>query len=196
MRTTALSTAWLLEALIAERSDRAPGGDRGACSRALQLAAPTGAARPFFDAGPEVHTLLVLAARSGRARSRASSTRCSTGIAGLLAWQARDRRVPGAAVGADPGGGWLTERELDVLRDLPSMMTLGEIATDHGISLNTVKTHVRSIYAKLGAGTRREAITHRPRPRPPLTRVRAAAVGAPGCRAGGRVRPSRGRSHP
>ncbi len=45
-----------------------------------------------------------------------------------------------------------------VLRDLPSMMTLGEIAAAQGISLNTVKTHVRSIYAKLGAGTRREAI--------------------------------------
>jgi LuxR family maltose regulon positive regulatory protein len=38
------------------------------------------------------------------------------------------------------------------------MMTLGEIAAAQGISLNTVKTHVRSIYAKLGAGTRREAI--------------------------------------
>ena len=57
-----------------------------------------------------------------------------------------------------PPGGWLTERELVVLRDLPSMMTLGEIATAQGISLNTVKTHVRSIYAKLGVGTRREAI--------------------------------------
>jgi LuxR family maltose regulon positive regulatory protein len=72
--------------------------------------------------------------------------------------------APGAATGAPlgsstaPSGGWLTERELVVLRDLPSMMTLGEIAAAQGISLNTVKTHVRSIYAKLGAGTRREAI--------------------------------------
>ena len=83
------------------------------------------------------------------------------GIAHVLEWQgAAATAGTGLPLGSTtaPTGGWLTERELVVLRDLPSMMTLGEIATAQGISLNTVKTHVRSIYAKLGAGTRREAI--------------------------------------
>ena len=35
----------------------------------------------------------------------------------------------------------------------------GRAQAIHGISLDTVNTHVRSIYAKLGAGTRRDAIT-------------------------------------
>ena len=155
LRNTALSTAWLLEALIAERSDRHPAASE-ALLTALQLAAPTGAARPFFDAGPEVHAMLAsLRGRAGALEGFLESV--LDGIAGLLAWQAATGVSP--APRSAPTGGWLTERELDVLRDLPSMMTLGEIATDHGISLNTVKTHVRSIYAKLGAGTRREAIT-------------------------------------
>ena len=83
-----------------------------------------------------------------------------TGIHGMLAWQGGTATAPGGVEvpTSAPPGGWLTERELVVLRDLPSMMTLGEIATAQGISLNTVKTHVRSIYAKLGVGTRREAI--------------------------------------
>ena len=83
------------------------------------------------------------------------------GIAHVLEWQgAAADPATGVPLGTTtaPSGGWLTERELVVLRDLPSMMTLGEIAAAQGISLNTVKTHVRSIYAKLGAGTRREAI--------------------------------------
>ena len=155
LRTTALSTAWLLEALIAERADRHPAASE-ALLTALHLAAPTGAARPFFDAGPEVHTML--ASLRGRAGSlEGFLDAVLEGIAGVLAWQAATGATP--VPRSAPTGGWLTERELDVLRDLPSMMTLGEIATDHGISLNTVKTHVRSIYAKLGAGTRREAIT-------------------------------------
>ena len=155
LRSTALSTAWLLEALIAERSDRHPAASEAVLT-ALQLAAPTGAARPFFDAGPEVHAMLSsLRGRAGSLEGFLDSV--LDGIARLLAWQAATGVSP--APRSAPTGGWLTERELDVLRDLPSMMTLGEIATDHGISLNTVKTHVRSIYAKLGAGTRREAIT-------------------------------------
>lgn len=56
------------------------------------------------------------------------------------------------------GERWLTERELVILREMPSLMTLSQIAGTHGISTNTVKTHVRSIYCKLDIGTRREAV--------------------------------------
>ena len=166
LRATATTTAWLIEALIAQRSDRHPAASVALLS-ALRSAASTGAARPFFDAGPEVHTML--AALRGRAGAlEGYLDRVLEGIATMVDWQAAAATAsPGGTGGSGtvaagrtaPTGGWLTERELDVLRDLPSMMTLGEIASDHGISLNTVKTHVRSIYAKLGASTRREAIT-------------------------------------
>ena len=159
LRTTASTTAWLLEALLAERSDRHPAATEALLS-ALHSAAPTGATRPFFDAGTEVHTLLSqLRGRAGHLEPVLDAV--LTGITHVLDWQgAATTSATGAPSGTTtaPSGGWLTERELVVLRDLPSMMTLGEIAGAQGISLNTVKTHVRSIYAKLGAGTRREAI--------------------------------------
>jgi LuxR family maltose regulon positive regulatory protein len=159
LRTTARTAAWLLEALLAERSDRRPAATE-ALLTALENAAPTGATRPFFDAGAEVRLLLTrLRGRAGHLEPVLDSV--LTGITHVLEWQGTAASsatgLPAGATTA-PSGGWLTERELVVLRDLPSMMTLGEIAAAQGISLNTVKTHVRSIYAKLGAGTRREAI--------------------------------------
>ena len=52
----------------------------------------------------------------------------------------------------------LSERERDVLRYLPSVLTASEIAADLNISVNTVKAHMRAIYRKLGAARRREAV--------------------------------------
>jgi LuxR family maltose regulon positive regulatory protein len=52
----------------------------------------------------------------------------------------------------------LSERELTVLGLLPSMLSLDEIAADLAVSVNTVKSHVRSIYTKLGVGSRRLAV--------------------------------------
>jgi LuxR family maltose regulon positive regulatory protein len=52
----------------------------------------------------------------------------------------------------------LTEREFDVLRLLPSRLTLTEIASELYVSQNTVKFHVRAIYRKLGAVSRGEAV--------------------------------------
>ena len=52
----------------------------------------------------------------------------------------------------------LSEREGEVLRYLPTMLTAAEIATDLGVSVNTVKAHMRSIYRKLGAARRSEAV--------------------------------------
>jgi LuxR family maltose regulon positive regulatory protein len=52
----------------------------------------------------------------------------------------------------------LSERERDVLRYLPTVLTAGEIAGNLNISINTVKAHMRSIYRKLGAARRREAV--------------------------------------
>ncbi|TIC88090.1 hypothetical protein E8D34_07335 [Nocardioides sp. GY 10113] len=51
----------------------------------------------------------------------------------------------------------LTERERDVLRMLPSRLTVGEIADELHLSRNTVKFHLKVIYRKLGCGSRAEA---------------------------------------
>jgi LuxR family maltose regulon positive regulatory protein len=47
-----------------------------------------------------------------------------------------------------------------VLALLPSLLSAREIATEFTVSVNTVKSHIRSIYAKLGVSTRREAVSH------------------------------------
>lgn len=52
----------------------------------------------------------------------------------------------------------LSDRELDVAQHLYLDKTLSEIAAELFISTNTVKTHVRSIYRKLAANNRKEAV--------------------------------------
>jgi len=52
----------------------------------------------------------------------------------------------------------LSTRELEVLRYLATMLTAGEIAAELYVSVNTIKAHTRSIYRKLGASRRREAV--------------------------------------
>lgn len=53
----------------------------------------------------------------------------------------------------------LTGAEIRVLRHLDSMATLQEIAAGLNVSRNTVKTHAAAVYRKLGASSRREAVT-------------------------------------
>jgi LuxR family maltose regulon positive regulatory protein len=52
----------------------------------------------------------------------------------------------------------LTAREQAVLLLLPSGLSAREIGTELGISRDTIKTHTKSIYRKLGASSRREAV--------------------------------------
>ncbi|MCR3718360.1 MULTISPECIES: LuxR C-terminal-related transcriptional regulator [Prauserella salsuginis group] len=52
----------------------------------------------------------------------------------------------------------LTERERAVLGLLPTALSLEEIADDLTVSLNTVKTHTRAIYLKLGVTKRADAV--------------------------------------
>ena len=52
----------------------------------------------------------------------------------------------------------LTERELAVLAQLPTMRTNEEIARDFYVSINTIKSHLTHLYRKLGVGNRREAV--------------------------------------
>jgi LuxR family transcriptional regulator, maltose regulon positive regulatory protein len=52
----------------------------------------------------------------------------------------------------------LSPSELRVLRYLPTNLTRPEIAGELSVSLNTVSTHIRRIYAKLGATDRSAAV--------------------------------------
>ena len=65
-------------------------------------------------------------------------------------------RGPRATTAANLAG--LTKREMDVLRYMPTVLTAAEIAVNLSISVNTVKAHMRSIYRKLDAARRREAV--------------------------------------
>jgi LuxR family transcriptional regulator, maltose regulon positive regulatory protein len=72
----------------------------------------------------------------------------------LLKLTPRTRRVHAG------GEFWeLSERELDVLRLLASRLSQREIAGELFVSFSTVKSHVRSIFRKLGVDTRGDAVT-------------------------------------
>ncbi|HTD76751.1 MAG TPA: LuxR C-terminal-related transcriptional regulator, partial [Chloroflexota bacterium] len=73
--------------------------------------------------------------------------------------EAENRPDSGRAARSTGGREELTERELAVLRLLPSGLSQREIGSALYVSQNTVKTHMRGIYGKLGASTRRQAVT-------------------------------------
>ena len=52
----------------------------------------------------------------------------------------------------------LSERELEVLRLLESELDGPDIARELVVSLNTIRTHTKNIYAKLGVSSRRAAV--------------------------------------
>jgi len=82
-----------------------------------------------------------------------------------------------------PGAEELSPGELRVLRYLPTNLSRPQIATELSVSVNTVSTHIRSIYAKLGADDRSAAV-HRARELRLLSAARALAL-PPTCQAPG-----------
>jgi LuxR family maltose regulon positive regulatory protein len=132
--------AWLVEVWAALRLDDRPGARHG-LQVALDLAEPLDALRPFALAGQGLRVLLVDQLGGVRDPS-AFAFRC-------LSARQRVRRP------SDPR---LSAREQDVLVELLSLSNLGEIAEDLDVSVNTVKSHVRAIYGKLGVTTRRTAV--------------------------------------
>jgi DNA-binding NarL/FixJ family response regulator len=63
---------------------------------------------------------------------------------------------------ASPGSGLLTSRELEVLARLQQRRSNAQIAADLHVSIETVRTHARHIYRKLGVGSRRELLAPAP----------------------------------
>jgi LuxR family transcriptional regulator, maltose regulon positive regulatory protein len=68
-----------------------------------------------------------------------------------------DRQLAGPPPGMPPGGS-LTERELAVLWLLRGTMSLREIGQELSLSQNTVKSHAKAIYRKLGVSSRQDAV--------------------------------------
>jgi DNA-binding NarL/FixJ family response regulator len=64
--------------------------------------------------------------------------------------------------GSAPGSNLLTPRELDVLAQLQQRRSNAQIAAELYISIETVRTHARHIYRKLGVASRRELLAPAP----------------------------------
>ena len=71
----------------------------------------------------------------------------------------RLERNPTLRIANSNTSGPLSNRELTVVRYLASRLTYREIAAELFVSNNTLKTHVKRIYQKLGVSSRLEAVT-------------------------------------
>jgi LuxR family maltose regulon positive regulatory protein len=147
-RTATVIEVLVLLALARQQLDDRPAA-MTALGRALELAEPEGHVRVFVDEGEPMAELL-RAAASGRHPS-AYAGRLLASVDGP-APTAR-RSVPGGGL-VEP----LSEREREVLRLLATDLSGPEIARRLVVSLNTVRTHTKNIYAKLGVNNRRAAV--------------------------------------
>jgi LuxR family maltose regulon positive regulatory protein len=137
--------AWLLLATHAAGDNDVPGA-RESLRRALRAAAPEGHRRTL-------HLALAQLRRVLREDDEL-----------LMQYQALGGENMGPARGATAREAdpvlveALSKRELDVLRGMAAMLPTEEIAASMFVSINTVKTHVRSILRKLSASRRNEAV--------------------------------------
>ncbi|HEY7102301.1 MAG TPA: LuxR C-terminal-related transcriptional regulator [Mycobacteriales bacterium] len=127
------------------------GGDQAAAldalARAVTRAEPEGYVRLFADEGPPMAALLRLLAKDDRA---------PRGYVRRLLAASTGR--PDTAASGQPLVDPLSERELDVLRLLASDLDGPDIARELVVSLNTLRTHTKRIYTKLGVTNRRAAV--------------------------------------
>jgi LuxR family transcriptional regulator, maltose regulon positive regulatory protein len=132
--------------------------DRAAAARslrlALDLAATEGHRRVFVEGGTSVRALLADHLHWDGSHHQ---------LVGSLLERLREAAGPGRGAGGRPDAKAplvvpLSEREQVVLRYLSSRLSAGEIADELYVSLNTVKTHIKSIYRKLDTNRRWDAV--------------------------------------
>lgn len=151
-------TGTVVEVLVLQALTRHRRGDvRSALvplDRALGLAEPEGDVRVFLDEGPAMLDLLRVTAKHGEAAAAADRV-LAAGAGETTSACGEGGGGPARAVGlVEP----LSERELEVLRLLRSDLSGPDIARELIVSLNTVRTHTKHIYAKLGVTSRRAAV--------------------------------------
>ncbi|MFF4255199.1 LuxR C-terminal-related transcriptional regulator [Streptomyces sp. NPDC001663] len=138
--------AALVRAQVAEQA-----GDAGTASRlvahALVDARREQLRRPFLETGPWIRPLLAMAPLQQLARGWLTPAAPPRGDG------SRSRTGPSPLVVEE-----LSERERQVLRRLAQPMSTQEIAADLFVSVNTVKTHLKSVYRKLAVNRRNDAV--------------------------------------
>jgi LuxR family transcriptional regulator, maltose regulon positive regulatory protein len=116
-----------------------------ALHRAVTLAQPERYVRLFADEGPPMAALLKTMSKQPAARAYVNQ---------LLAATSTARTASTCQQLVEP----LSERELDVLRLLGGDLDGPDIARKLSVSLNTLRSHTKNIYAKLGVTSRRAAV--------------------------------------
>lgn len=127
------------------------GDSAAACEKlkqAILLGQPDGFIRSFVDLGPDMEKLLRLLHKQHLPDLRDS---CKYIDRILAAFPARSTSLP---LHIDP----LTEREQEIMCLLSTDRSTQDVANELSISLATVRTHIKNIYAKLDAHSRYEAI--------------------------------------
>jgi LuxR family maltose regulon positive regulatory protein len=135
-----------LRADVADTSGAVP-----TLEQALRLAAPELLRRPFLDAPPQLRPLL----RTDPALAAAGAWLSPTAPP---AARVPAPRRPVEEPGAPPATDELSPREMEVLHHLAEMLSTAEIAAAMFVSINTVRTHIRSILRKLGVSGRAAAV--------------------------------------
>ena len=120
-------------------------------NEALALGAPAGYLRTFLNESEWLRELLPVVSRSPYRDRLLARMERATIETGRHPRPAGDRATIRRAD--------LSDRELDVLRLLATHLSGPEIATELYVSTNTLKSHTRSIYRKLGVGKRSEAVS-------------------------------------
>jgi LuxR family maltose regulon positive regulatory protein len=144
-RTTRMIQILILKA-VAHQANGDSEASETVIERALELAEPEGFLRVFVDEGEPMIRLLRRVVRKSRSREFASLI--------LAAAEPGERGASIEQPLIDP----LSGRELEILRHLQTNLTSNEIAQELFIATSTVRSHMKSIYSKLDAHSRREAI--------------------------------------
>jgi LuxR family maltose regulon positive regulatory protein len=142
---------------VARRRQHDHEGAHRRLERALELAAPEGYRRVFVEGGAPVRALLVDHLHAQTAQ-RPFATALLEGLLSQVPAPVGPRtageELDALAMPVEP----LSDRERVVLRYLSSMLSAGEIADELYVSINTVKTHIKSIYRKLDTNRRWDAV--------------------------------------
>jgi LuxR family maltose regulon positive regulatory protein len=144
-RTGSVIEILVVQALARRAANDAPGA-LASLQRAAALAEPEGYVRMFADEGAPMAGLLKVATQQPGASNYLRQLLAATVKAAAPAPTRQSLIEP------------LSERELDVLRLLESELGGPDIARELTLSLATVRTHTRNIYAKLGVNNRRAAV--------------------------------------